>query len=143
MYQELENKIKSMTAKEIILAMIDSLKNPLTKIDMDSFGHVDNGICYGCAATNTICKIGDLNPNIELNADNLWGAKYARDSRFIEGFERAIDYLRLGSIKMYNNTASSYGFALIKSDNSLPEIDNLNYQDSKVLEHYLELANNQ
>lgn len=140
-YTNLERKIKSMTAKEIIMAMVDGLMNPVTIIDMDTFGSYDNGICYGCAATNAICRIGMLDPDIEL--PSMTGPKYRNYSGLISGFEDAIDCLRNGYIKRYNSFAQEYGFATIKTSTELPEIDNDNYQDPKVIQAYIDLANAQ
>lgn len=91
-YEQLEQKIKLMTAKEIILAMVDSLKNPVTKVLMSTFGFKENGICYGCAATNTICKLGGLDPYIELGERDSKRRKYVNNSIFLNYFEEAIDF---------------------------------------------------
>lgn len=106
-YTNLEGKIKSMSAKEIILAMVDGLMNPVTKIDMYTFGWYEDGICYGCAATNAICRIGMLDPEVELLS--ISGPKYRKYSDLISGFEDAVDCLRNGYIKRYNSLAQKYG----------------------------------
>lgn len=137
-YKNLEEKIKSMTAKEIILAMVDSLKNPVTKVNMYDFGSYEDGICYGCAATNTICRLGEFNPKEELS---IVGPRYR--TVFISGFEDAIDCLRNGYIKRYNSLAQEYEFATIKTSTDLPKIDDDNYQDPEVLQAYIDLANAQ
>lgn len=66
-----KQKVQSMTAKEIIMAMVESLiPPPLIKVDMGTFGTTEitkpatkflgwtlrkaESICFGCAATNTI-----------------------------------------------------------------------------------------
>lgn len=140
-YTNIERKIKSMTAKEIIMAMVDGLMNPVTKIDMYNFGSYEDGICYGCAATNAICRIGMLDPEEELQ--RMGGPKYRNYSDLISGFEDAIDELRNGHINSYNHFAQEYGFATIKTSTELPEIDNDNYQDPKVIQDYIDLANAQ
>ena len=140
-YTNLERKIKSMTAKEIIMAMVDGLINPVTKIDMYTFGLCYNGICYGCAATNAICSIGMLDPDEELQSTGR--PKYRKYSGLISGFEDAIDALRNGNIDRYNCLAQEYGFATIIESTELPEIDNDNYQDPKVIQAYIDLANAQ
>ena len=140
-YTNLERKIKSMTAKEIIMAMVDGLINPVTKIHMNTFGLYDNGICYGCAATNAICRIGMLHPEVELKS--IAGPKYRNHSELISVFEDAIDCLRNGYIEGYNSLAGQHGFAIIKTPTKLPEIDNDNYQDPKVIQAYIDLANAQ
>ena len=145
-YKNLEEKIQSMTAEEIIMSMVDGLKNPVVKVDMDSFGHKDDtGICYGCAATNAICKLGDLNPNEELPIDIFsTDRKYIESSRLIDIYETAIDDLRQGNLVYYNIRARG-DFAEIreKPGLELPVITNDNYQDEDVLNAYIELANYQ
>lgn len=145
-YEQLEQKIKSMTAKEIILAMIDSLKNPVTKIEMSTFGYKERGICYGCAATNTICKLGDLDPHIELGEYDLFQGRgyvmYNKDG-FLDNFENAIDFLRQGDIESYNDIADSFQFAKINRAKYyyIPVITDNNYLDKNVLNAYIGLAN--
>ena len=140
-YKNLESKIKSMTAKEIIMSMVDGLMNPVTKIDMYTFGWYEDGICYGCAATNAICRIGMLDPEVELLS--MSGPKYRKYSDLISGFEDAVDCLRNGYIKRYNSLAQKYGFATITESTELPKIDNDSYQDPEVLQAYIDLANAQ
>lgn len=147
-YLELENKIKSMSAKEIILAMVEGLQNPVTRIDMNTFGMKSDNICYGCAATNTILKLGGLDPEKEIIEDGLcWTRKYSVTwDMFLSKFEVAINYLRMGGILNYNDMAKNYGFAQIKIDVPecyLPRIDNTNYKDPEVLQSYIHLANSQ
>lgn len=148
MYEELENKIKSMTAKEIILSMVDALKNPVTRIKMTTYGEIYNGICYGCAATNTICKIGNLNPMDEFESIEGFGGtttniKYNLYNT-ITLFESAIDSLRLGNIIEYNLIAEGiFATIIIPSLFHLPNITDQNYKDEKVLQAYIDLANMQ
>lgn len=121
-----EDKVKSMSAREIILAMVESLRHPVTKIDMGTFGDVKHGNCYGCAATNVICKIGDV------SIDSLYLMKGHFDvevlkwrKSFLSNFEEAIDFLRRGDLHCYNELAGFSGFAKIKdNDHYLPELDN-------------------
>lgn len=141
-YTDLEWKIKDMSAKEIILAMIDGLENPVMKVDMNTFGEKKEGVCYGCAATNAICKLGGFEPSKEMA---LYGSRtYSDNSYFLVAFEAAIDRLRRGCVISYNNIAIEDGFATIKElETELPAITNQNYQDPEVLKAYRELANAQ
>lgn len=111
-YEQLEEKILSMSFKEILLAMIDSIENPVTELDMTTFGFKKLDKCYGCAATNTICKIGNLNPLEELYPYRYGKNKYSACSSIISNFEKAIDFLRQGAIDMYNVHAYRGGFAV-------------------------------
>lgn len=143
-YKNLESKIKSMTAKEIILSMVESLKDPVTKIDMGTFGIIEYGVCYGCAATNLICRLGGFKPVEEL-VEFKSRPRYRSGSDIIAAFEDCIDDLRNGDINQYNTVAEAFGFATISkpSNLKLPYIDNDNYQDKKVLQAYIDLANAQ
>jgi hypothetical protein len=133
-----QEKVTSMTAKEIILTMIEAVKNPVIKLNFDTFLRVDNGICYGCAATNTICKIS----NHIFTTDVLFTgrARVIKTSVvFYSNFEDAIDYLRRGDIEIFNEIADEVGFATIESDGmALPTLTNENYLDN--LEPYYKLA---
>lgn len=139
-------KVKSMTAAEIILTMVEGLVNPKTDIvDMASFGHTDTeygrDVCYGCAATNTILKIldadksglfpkaqedssetiglGAWNPNLFNVSGDTAANKFAKVNSFLVDFEYAIDALRIGEIAEYNSFAKACGFAQIEDDRSL------------------------
>lgn len=150
-YTELESKIKSMTAKEIILAMVDSLKNPVMQVSMSDWGYEHNGICYGCAAANTICKLGKLDPFIEYGyVENPFmpKRKYFVQSDFIAKFEDAINDLRMGILDDYNYTAYRWGFAEIQVPETWQDwcstaIYDDNYQDPEALQIYIDLANYQ
>lgn len=139
-YEQLEERIKSMTAKEIVLAMLDGITDPVTEIDMNSYGHKRNGICYGCAATNMICKVGELNPFEELLED-VQRPHYRYLSDHVSEFESAIDCLRLGDVAGYNFIAEAEGFALLPEYVYLPEIGNDNYKNPEVLKEWYDFAN--
>lgn len=141
-YEELENKIKSMTAKEIILKMLDGLKNPVMKVNMDTFGEKIGEVCFGCAATNMICKLGELNPYEEVGGTRN-STQYNMSSSFLSVFEDAINDLRSGYLYEYNGAASYKGFTQIKITTQPPAITNDNYKDPEVLQAYIDLANEQ
>jgi hypothetical protein len=145
MIMNFEEKVKSMTAKGIILTMIDALENPVVRIDMNSFGYEYNGICFGCAATNTVCKISGVTftPDDINLYDGQWKVVNT-DHSFLQGFEHAIDSLRQGDIQFYNNNARKIGIAEIEDYGiELPCIDNYNYNNSEVLNAYRKLADAQ
>ena len=101
-----EEKVRSMTMKEIILAMIRGLREPHVKVNMDTFGAHDEGVCFGCAATNTICEIAGKT----FDAAHI---KYLPERAgfiecstvFLDEFENAIDHLRNIRIQGYNDYA--------------------------------------
>lgn len=139
-YQELEKKVKSMSAHDIIMAMVEGLRNPRTEIDMDDFGKIEDGICYGCAATNAILHIMDAGYE-EDDVDHIFRRKYdASWPLTLKKFEIAIDRLRKGWVNIYNRYAEAYGFAQITPihGQELPYLDN-DYTE-KDLQEYEKLA---
>jgi len=119
-----EKKIKSMSAKQIILAMVRGLESKHVKVRMNTFGEYDymNEICYGCAATNTICEITGVKFKNNIIEDRGSRSRKVGSSRFfIQAFEEAIDMLRQGGIDLYNKIAASAGFALI--ENTISALD--------------------
>lgn len=110
-----KEKVRSMTAKEIIMAMVNGLKKEHVKVDMSTYGDFSevSGICYGCAATNAVCEISGVVFTGEhvLSENHYWFLK--TDGTFLELFETAIDSLRLGQINRYNDRAEGR-FAAIK-----------------------------
>lgn len=146
-----EEIVRAMSAKEIIMAMVNGLKNPSTKINMDTFGYSKHNwfthgfglkpICHGCAATNAICQIA----GVKFTPDDIaetWTRSSAINSSitFLNLFESAIDELRKGNIFQYNLLASRGKFAKIKNvtEISLPRLEN-NFS-KKQLKVYEELA---
>lgn len=136
-YKEFGEKIKSMSAHDIIMAMVVGLRNPKTKIDMSSFGEMRDGICFGCAATNAILHI--INANEEQVKSHVAYIDNYDDSP-LRSFECAIDYLRLGRPEFYNENAKRHGFAQITPmpGQELPVLYN-NYTE-KQLREYEKLA---
>lgn len=136
-----EETVRSMSAKKIILAMVNGLEKPSTKIDMDSYGSSYDDICYGCAATNAVCQISKVKFTT-LNIDNrndradLVNTNY----NFLELFELAIDALRTGNTYKYNEYANRGKFnRILKPDNlELPWLtDDYTQED---LKQYKQLA---
>lgn len=135
-----KEKVQAMTAKEIIMAMVNGLQNPATDVvAMGTYGEVNDYICYGCAATNTICNIAgvtNLKPIFDCHTYMSFGS---RNVTFLYIFERAINYLRCGDIGGYNAYARVTGIAIIKWDgDKLPCLDNESYLEN--LDAYIVLA---
>lgn len=127
-----KEKIRNLTAPEIIRAMVEGLKNPAVKIQMATFGTVANGVCYGCAATATIAHL----MGIEKTTPKMWDLEgeflYSPIADQIgwnwiqtgwvelEDLEDAIDYLRrviwIDSIKYYNPISGLLLFAFSITD---------------------------
>lgn len=141
--QTFEQKVKSMSAKEIIMSMVEGLQNPVVRVDIDTFGEVIDNVCYGCAATNAICKISGKTFNIENIGYRDGRAEFINsDPYFLMEFEVAIDFLRSGYILIYNKKAQEACFAQIEDPKfELPKLTN-NYTP-KDLQQYINLANAQ
>ncbi len=136
-YQEFEEKIKSMSAYDIIMAMVEGLRNPKTRIDMSTFGLMIEGICFGCAATNAILHIMDANGE-EVKSHVTYASIY--DDYPLYGFESAINDLRCGLLVTYNANATRLGLARITPmpGQILPVLRN-DYTEEE-LQEYVKLA---
>ena len=140
----LETKIINLTPYELIDAMIQGLKNPSCQIDMNTYGNVIDGICFGCAATNAIQYLSGkkFTPNNILSRNSR--AKYLKlNVNVLDSFENAIDYLRLGSIEMPNLYLAELGIPEIiyDLDKRYPELTTENYLEN--LHVYEELRDQQ
>ena len=81
------------------MSMVEGLQNPVINIKMDDFGYSESNICFGCAATNTVCKIS----NKTFTPDSIYHRSdradfINTDHTFLAQFEHAIDSLRSGKI---------------------------------------------
>lgn len=138
-YKEFEKKVKSMSAHDIIMAMVEGLRQPRTEIDMGTFGDMEDGICYGCAATNAILNIMEVKED-EIK-DYIYGCEsFADKPSEVCMFESAIDCLRQGNVYQYNRYAMNVGFALIATmpGQVLPRLEN-DYTEEQ-LQEYVKLA---
>lgn len=138
-YTEFEKKVKSMNAHDIIMAMVEGLRNPRTEIDMTmtTFGKIEDGICYGGAATNATLHI--------MNADEYGIRKHILGRvpyrlAFPDRLEIAIDCIRRGDVDGYNHRAIELGFAPITPIPGVkfPYLDTDYTEDQ--LQVYVELA---
>ena len=140
--QSFEEKVRSMSGADIINAMCDGLERKWVEVRMASFGGSINGVCYGCAATNTICQIVGRSfdkHEIEWRSNRKDAIKCDYD--FLGEFERAIDALRLGEIGIYNSIADEIGIAKIHETANADAMTTANYRD--LIPQYRELARTQ
>lgn len=139
-YKEFKEKIRTMSAHDIIMSMVEGLRNPRTKIDMGTFGDIRDGICFGCAATNAILHIMEANED-EVKSHITYGP--SNDYPPLWYFEHAIDLLRMGLPNIYNEWAKAHGFAQIIPipGQELPVLD-YDYTEEQ-LKEYEKLANYQ
>ena len=140
-------KVRSMSSKEIILAMIEGLENPTTEIDMSTFGEIDineenETVCFGCAATNTIASICSFNQKhlVFSKLDGSMVDAFKEHHEFVTEFEIAIDYLRKGDVFGYNKFAETIKIATIQNEKNI-ELAYLNSNyDTFDLANYKKLA---
>lgn len=131
--QSFEEKVRSMSPRAIVMAMVEGLRNPKTVVDMADYGSTDRQggklVCYGCAATNTVLKIAGVRKLGEwLDDCEDRALKLKSDQRFLGYFESAINGLRNGSVFSYNSYAARIGIAqLAPWPTSLPRLTNDNY----------------
>lgn len=109
-YKEFEEKIKTMSAHDIIMSMVNGLRKPRTRINMGTFGSIREGICYGCAATNATLNIMNANKK-EVEDHSKYRMTHIDYPLWI--FESSINVLRLGQIAAYNANATRFGLARI------------------------------
>lgn len=113
-------QILSMTAGQIIMSMVKGLEKPATRIDMDSYGDSIVNICYGCAATNTVCRIAKVKFKPNVIDSRITRAKTINSTEsFLQLFEWAINELRQGNIEGYNGYATMGKFRRIQNPNNL------------------------
>lgn len=145
-----EDKVRAMSAKEIIMSMVDGLMHPTTRVNMSTYGYSYRFLgvnikCYGCAATNTILKIGGIKYKhliADINSKSSRAKLMDTSYTFLDRFESAIDYLRLGMVKEYNLVALEIGISKInKGNRGLPELHTYTYKED--LHDYIQLANAQ
>lgn len=150
--RKIGHKIRKMTAKEIILAMVDGLKDPVVPVYMEVFlkidrNNVNNIKCFGCAATNMICKLGkiDLETVQQMDIMNCISEAFVlkEEEDIISAFESAIDRLRRRDIYGYNIIAKIKGFSEIPEDGFVETI--VPYLEDgytpKELQEWVEFAN--
>ena len=140
--QSFEEKVRSMSGADIINAMCDGLEREWVRVQMLSFGGSTNGVCYGCAATNTICQIVGRSfdaHEIEWRSNRKDAIKC--DYGFLGEFERSIDALRSGDMQAYNSIAEKIGIAQIHKTAKVGLMTTANYRD--LIPQYRELARTQ
>lgn len=103
------NKINSYS--DIVQAMVDGVRKEWVKIDMGTFGDfrieksffglIKKKVCYGCAATNTLCQLmgESFSPqNVGDTKLRVGKVNYGITYEDLREFENAVDHLRSGQI---------------------------------------------
>ena len=136
-----QEKVQAMKASEIVQAMVDGLKAAHVKVSMSTFGNAHHGICYGCAATNTLCQISGKTFTPDVIDESYNRSMFIEsDLEFMLWFEHAIDNLRSGDILCYNRKAEMLEIAVIPTEYPayLPLLTTATYMND--LHHYETLA---
>jgi len=141
MKQTFEEKVRAMTPKEHIMNMVEALRQPMVNVDMSTFGDENGGVCFGCAATNAVCRIND----IAFPPTHIYGRKaqsdfIGADIEFLRNYENAIDELRGGYLERCDYWFGQIELPAIKKKPGLylPELDD-DYTEADLLP-YVELA---
>lgn len=126
--------IQAMTGKEIVMTMVNGLRNEHAKVRMISYGHKIFGVCYGCAATNTIAELFGGDTSFVLNNSKCDTfercSNVDKDWKFVSKFERAIDFLRMGYICDYNFIAREISISELEIPNrELPALTDAGYME--------------
>jgi hypothetical protein len=150
----LVDKIKALTPKQFVMAMVDGLRARYAIVDMGSYGYIEDGLCYGCAATNAIAKVnGSLYPidEVKINVNHFrtsfdwYHATISNDpgnESFIVTIEQAYNCLRVADIFMCNFYLDRVGlFNLNYEMLSLVHLHN-DYTEED-LQTYVDYANSQ
>jgi hypothetical protein len=102
------------SVSSIIFAMVAGIRKKWVEINMNTFGEIEQksyffglikkDVCYGCAATNTLCELMDK----PFTLDNIYNrGRRAKEINFgishstLFTFEKGIDYLRTGNVDQF------------------------------------------
>ena len=128
-----EEKVRSLSFKEILGFLIEGLENPVYKVDMSIYAGTMAGQCVACAATNAICKIvGKSFPENGFANTDVRRRSVNSQWSFFDNFEFAINSLRRGKILSYNEKAEEIGIALCFINHKLPELRTINYKENLI-----------
>lgn len=143
-------KVQAMSAKEILMAVVNGLRAGYVRVDMSTYGGTifDFGepICVGCAATAFICEVSQERPkacqldNESSRMDFLGLHRNDENYIFFLNLERAINSLRQGVFYEYNRFAELYGMAKMSEDLDLPHLGTKTWE--KGLEKWERIADN-
>jgi hypothetical protein len=70
--KKFRNTVTGISAVDLLKVLKEVLINPVTELDMDTFGNITNGVCYGCLATNAICKIANISVDMLRYKDDVF-----------------------------------------------------------------------
>ena len=125
---DFEDKVKSLSFKQILGFLIEGLENPEYPVNMAVFAMIINGVCFGCAALNAITKLYGKPFPLNKFYNRFMRSSYLDCSYdFYFDVENAYDSLRAGNVQKYNLIASRIGIALCPVDIELPFLRTTDY----------------
>ena len=132
----LEQRVRSLTAKEIVGFLIEGIENPVGILDFDTFGYNYNTQgdvrkCSACGATQAIIKM----MAVEFTANDFKNRseRLNADKWFLSVLEDALDSLRCGKVSVYNRVARELALAEMPETLIFPYISNDNYHKMIVI----------
>jgi len=140
----MENKFQQLKSiSDIVDTMIKGLKKEWVKIDMNTYGDLVDDVCFGCAATNTLCELMQ-EPFTENNiVEYKRRGKMGLTESELDSFEEAINDFRCSNIILFlynlGKIKNLLSFSLpsykdIEYYKKLPILHTDNYKDE--LHHY-------
>lgn len=136
-----EEKVRSLTPKQVVMTMVKGLQREWVKVDMSTYGDFVCDVCFGCAATNTVCEIeGRPFEGSEIIWEGSRSDSIGCSYNFLDVFEQAINKFRHGDTYGYNRLAKNIGLALLPEPSKpLPILTTENYKNN--LQAYIDYAN--
>lgn len=133
-------RLTELKPSVVIRAMINGLRKQHVKVKMSVFGYYEDGVCFGCAATNALCEIkGEKFIGKEINKRNSRAMFMNIDRTEIARFEISVDALRRGMVRDYDYDMDTHIPEDISRYIHLPCLNTHDWQDN--LGPYEELAN--
>jgi hypothetical protein len=100
--QEFFNRFEKVS--DVVNAMINGLTNKWAKVSMMSFGHYDSDrkICFGCAATNSLCELLKRPFTEDEIHNSFYRAEVFKcDRNVMQHFENSVNFLRMGDLQAF------------------------------------------
>lgn len=133
------NELKFTSFSDFVQNMVDGLMAPRVSVNMNTYGDYNEGICFGCAATNAAChRVGKTFTGTEIKRIEDRADFLDVYPRLLDAFESAVDSLRNGNIEDCLHTLRCEEFLFdfpvpyseeATPDFELPGLTTYNYKD--------------
>lgn len=121
-------RIQNQSVADTIEQMTAAARDPVCNFDAETFGRVQNGVCWGGVWTNWIQReFGHVFTVNEIEDEDAQARVLRLSGDFINNSESAIDSLRRGDLHIFNFYAKRCGMQLIPReflDRELPYLGN-------------------